>query len=948
MATAPLDPRLTVAAHIAHYELIDRIGQEGPVETWRARDSRLQRTVAVQVLRRTPDMPQEVIDRFRREAHVASLITHPHICAVHNWGEDDGHPYVVRELLSGQKLDQLLTAGPLPVDRVVDLGIQLAGALCAVHRRGLVHGHVRPAAVRVTADGHVKLLGLGTAVADPTASAPDVSAFATTAVDIETTAAAAAAAEGDPYLSPEQVAGHAPTALSDVFAMGTLLYEMVTGTRPFSGANGPELARAILAAAPVPVRKRQRQVPTALAAAIQRALSGDPQHRFTSMPELLESLREVRRETGARVRLVGLWRRSALAGTAAVVVIAVGGVAAWLAGWLPFAPGPPRPRNTVLLAEIANGTADSDFEGTLRQAVGVYLGQSPYLDLVSDERARRGLQMMGRPVDSRLSHDVASELCQRLGVQAMLEGSVSAVGRNTLIALVATDCENGATIAREQAEVSRKEDVLRVVGELTAAVRTALGEPRTTLATHNVPIQDATTPSLAALRAYTDAVARRAAGHELEAIGLLERAIAADPDFALAYTTLSSAYGNLGESGRSETYARLAYEKRARVSERERLFIVYQYHDRVTGDQVRAREALEVWARTYPRDYRAPNALAVLLNRLGDFQAAAEQAQEARRRNPAHAFPYSNLAHARRGQGRYAEARAVAEEAIGRQLETVPMRRLVYQVALLLDQPALAEQQLAWAASRSRGFDLTGARAQVAAFQGRLAEARRLFDQTVEAAEQQKFPQVASGYRAWAALTEALYGEAERARAQARLVVRTSTAPEPTLRAAFALAVLGDVQDARAAIGQMRDLRPDDTFLRAAYLPVATAAVALARDRPAEALEALRPAAPYQFGFIAALAPAYVEAQAYAQAGAHGEAARVFRLIVDRRGTDPFSPLVPMAQLGLARALAATGDRVGSQQAYATLLDWWKDADAGLALVEGARQEASVLMTHAS
>ncbi len=935
---------MTIPASIAHYQLLELIGQDGPVETWRARDARLQRTVAVQVLRRGPDTTQDDVDRFRRQAHVASLVTHPHICAVHNWGEDDGQPYVVRELLSGQRLDEVIAAGPLSVDRALELATQLAGALCAVHRRGLVHGHIRPSYLRVTSDGHVKLLGLGTAVVDATAAAPDLGAFATTAVDIDMSSQDAPPADGDPYLSPEQVAGHPPVTASDVFATGVLLYEMTTGVRPFAGDSPSELSRAILTATPVPVRRVNRHVPARLAMLIERAIAKDPHQRQASAQDLLDALREVRRGSTSRWR-PALSTRSRQAALVATLVVVVAALAAWRFGWLPGAMGPPRARNTVLLSDIVNGTADPDFQGTLRQAVGVYLGQSPYLDIVSDERVRAGLQMMGRGGDTALTHDLAAELCQRLGVQAMLEGSVSAVGRNTLIALVATDCEGGATIAREQAEVSRKEDVLRVLGELTASVRTALGEPRTTLTAHNVPIEDATTPSLEALKDYTEAAARRASGQEMEGIRWLERAIMADPGFALAYTTLSSAYGGLGETGRSEEYARLAYEKRARVSERERFFITYQYHDRVTGDQLKAREALEVWSRTYPRDYRAPNALAVLLDRLGDFEGAATQAEEARRRNPAHAFPYSNLAHARRGQGRYAEARAVAEQAIAQRLETVPMRRLLYQVTLLLGDPAAAQQQVAWAATRSRGFDILGAQAQEAAFHGRLGEARLLFAQVLAAAEAQKFPQIASGYTAWAALTEALYGDRTRALTGARHVVSTSTAPEPALRAALALALAGAPDEAAAVVERLRDVRPEDTFLRAAYLPVATASIALARNRPAEAADALRPAAPYQFGFIAALAPTYLEGLASAQAGAHTEAARVFRLVVDHRGTDPFSPLLPMAQLGLARALAASGDRAGSARAYETLMEWWGRADGEVVAAAAARAEMAAATT---
>ena len=352
-----------------------------------------------------------------------------------------------------------------------------------------------------------------------------------------------------------------------------------------------------------------------------------------------------------------------------------------------------------------------------------------------------------------------------------------------------------------------------------------------------------------------------------------------------------------------------------------------------------------MWSRTYPRDYRAPNALAVLLNRLGDFQGAAVQAEEARRRNPAHAFPFSNLAHARRGQGRYADARAVAEQAIAQQLETVPLRRLLYQVTLLLDDPATAQQQVTWASSRPRGFDIVGAQAQEAAFHGRLDEARDLFGRVLAATEEQKFPQIASGYLAWSAVTEALLGDRTRALAQARDVARTATAPEPALRAALALALAGAPDEAAAVVQQRGWVRPEDTFLQVAYVPAARAAIALARNHPAEAVEALRPAAPYQFGFIAALTPSYLEGVAYAQAGAHTEAARMFRLVVEHRGTDPFSPFLPMAQLGLARALAAAGDRAGSRRAYETLMRWWANADTNLALAPLVSAEYAALVT---
>ena len=341
---------------------------------------------------------------------------------------------------------------------------------------------------------------------------------------------------------------------------------------------------------------------------------------------------------------------------------------------------------------------------------------------MSDERIRATLQLMGRDASIRMTHDTAQEVCQRLGLQAMLEGSVSAVGRRPSW-LAATDCATGATIARRQVDVERKEDVLRAMGTITAEVREGLGESRSIAARYNVTIEEATTPSLDALKAYTEGTTRRASGRETEAIPFFERAIALDPRFALAYTNLSTLYGGLGETGRSEELAG-ACDNRGHVSERERLFITYQYHDRYTGDRTKARETLDVWKRTYPRDYRPANALAVLLNRLGDYDAAIEEAREAIRRNPEHAFPI-DLAYALRGAGKFTEARRVAEEAVARNLGTGPLRRLLYQRGA---RQRRGRRTRSWIGRRrARSASTSPARGRKSPFRGRMGDARRLY-----------------------------------------------------------------------------------------------------------------------------------------------------------------------------------------------------------------------------
>ncbi|HEU4701143.1 MAG TPA: protein kinase, partial [Conexibacter sp.] len=688
---------------MSHYELLDPIGRDGASEIYRARDLRLEREVAVKLLRPEAIARPDALERFRREARISSLVSHPHVCAVHESGEEGGQPFLVCELLDGRALDEVVRGMPLPPEQALEIGIQAADAIAAIHRRQIVHGNLKPSNVFITIDGHVKLLELGAASAatpppDPAAAQRDGDAR-TTSIRLPRPSPAPSGEFFHAYLAPEQIDGRGADHHADIFALGALLYEMATGRRAFDGATPAEVAGAIAAREPQKPRTVNPALPRHIEPIILKALAKDPARRYQSAGELLDDLRRARRVLDRPPR-VAVWpfRRPATAyAVGAALLLAVAVVAGLRARWANGG-GAAVERNTVLVSHIANGTADPDFDGTLREAVTVYLGQSPYLELVSDERIRGALQLMGRDPSTRMSHDVAAELCQRLGLQAMLEGSVSAVGAATVVALVATDCNTGDTIAREQVEVLNKEDVLKAMGPLSAAMRTSLGESRASLARHNVPIEEATTPSLEALKAYTEGTARRAAGAELDAVPFLERAIALDSRFALAHTTLSALYGGLGETGRSEEYARLAYQHRGHVSERERLFITYQYHDRFTGDQLKARDTLEVWKRTYPRDYRPANALAVLLLRLGDYDGAAAEAEEAIRRNPGHAFPYSNLAHAHRGAGRFAQARTVAEQTIARRIETMPTRRLLYQMAELQQDAATAQAQLDWAA----------------------------------------------------------------------------------------------------------------------------------------------------------------------------------------------------------------------------------------------------------
>ena len=925
---------------ISHYRLLEQIGRDHDAVIYRARDLRLDRDVAIKILAGPKAEQTHARERFKREARVASLVSHPHICAVHDSGEEDGHAFLVCELLEGKPLDEVVAAGPLPVERLLDTAIQLLDALAAMHARGLIHGNIKPSNVFITKEGHVKLLevGLMTAWWETNATAASANDSAPT-ISVDRRAVLDPDVDGfHSYRSPEQIRGERLDHRTDLFSAGAVMYDMATGHKAFPGDASPDVAAAIVARPHVPVTQRRPAIPDTIGNVIERALEKAPERRYQAANEMIAELRRARRklETSASgisvERRPTRWRAAMLVG----LLLLVAGIAALLQ-WAPWRREPMR--HAVLVGSIANGTNDPDFDGTLRQALTVHLGQSPFLDIVSDERLREILRMMGRDADAALTHAVAREACQRLALNAMVEGSVSAVGPTTIVALVATDCATGETITRDQVEVQQKEDVLRALGSLASSIRWSLGESDSSVARHNVPIEEATTPSLEALKAYTAGVARRAAGEEIESIRYFEQAIQLDPGFAIAYTTLSSLYGSLGEIGRSEEYAQRAFEHRESVSERERLFITYQYHDRVTGDQLKAREALEVWKQAYPRDYRAPNALAVLLNRLGDFERAITEAEEALRRNPAHSFPYSNLAYAYRGAGRLDDARRVVEKSIDLQIETLPTRRLLYQLAVLAGDEARAQAQLDWARPRTQGFDLMGAQAQVLAFRGELTAAREAYARTVTLASRNGFPQIASGYAAQAALAEALYGNTSIALAQAQNVA-TETTFAPRLRVAAAFALAGAIGQAENEVRRFRDVRPEDTQLHAIYLPIADAAIQLARARFAEVPETLRRSVPYERGFVAALFPMYLRAQANLQAGSHAEAIGEFKAVLRQRGADPFSPLIPLSQLSLARALKLTGDHAASRAAYDEVFKMWQNADTDVPVIRAARAEA--------
>jgi DNA-binding winged helix-turn-helix (wHTH) protein/tetratricopeptide (TPR) repeat protein len=427
--------------------------------------------------------------------------------------------------------------------------------------------------------------------------------------------------------------------------------------------------------------------------------------------------------------------------------------------------------------------------------------------------------------------------------------------------------------------------------------------------------------------------------HSAEAIPFFLKAVELDPHFASAYVSLSRIYSNLGEVERAKEYARLAYEQREHVSERERLSIMYQYEFEVTGDQTAASQALEVWKYCFPEEFQPANSLAYIHNVLGDFSRAVEEGEEAIRRNPSHGFPYSNLAHAHRGLGNFDAARETAEEAVRRNIETLPTRRLLYQLAVLAGDEEEARRQLECCRDKPREFEIVAARAQIAACSGKVRDAHQLYEQTALVADARNLPDVGNSHLACASWMALAFGNTAEATERVRRVLARNPGYDPRLRAALTLALTRSVEEAEAIVDELTKTNPEHTIVNSVLVPIVRAGIALAIAKPAQAIEELRVVAPYEFGFCAVLAPLHLRAQAYVMLGSFAEAIHEYQRLISHRGSDPFSPFYIAAHVGLAHAHVLSGNIDAGMQAYQQFLSAWRDADSDIPMLVTARQE---------
>ncbi|HEV8413582.1 MAG TPA: serine/threonine-protein kinase, partial [Bryobacteraceae bacterium] len=482
---------LSAGDRLGPYEIQSQIGAGGMGEVYRARDPRLNRDVAIKVLPQAfaTDAARE---RFRREARAASALNHPNICAVYDVGETAGHPFLVMELLDGKTLREQISGKALDIPTALALSIQVADALDAAHAKGIIHRDIKPANIFVTQRGHAKVLDFGLARQDRPAD--------TDALTADMLTEPGTAIGTVPYMSPEQARGQTVDARSDLWSFGVVFYEMVTGARPFDGPTSPIIFEALLNKTPQPVRERNPKVPAELERIIGELLERDRALRYPSAAELRDDLERLQTSlTAAAAR--GKRKPLLTYGIAAsaMLILAAGGFFVWQRSHASLLTD----KDLTVVAEFTNTTGDPVFDGTLRQGLSVHLQQTPFLQLLSDDQIGRTLRLMEKPPDTRLTREVAREICRRANATTEIEGSIAALGNQYVLSLDAVNCSSGEALAGEQVTADGKEKVVAALGSAASKLRTKLGESRASLEKFDVPLDQATTSSLEALQAST-------------------------------------------------------------------------------------------------------------------------------------------------------------------------------------------------------------------------------------------------------------------------------------------------------------------------------------------------------------------------------------------------------------------------------------------------------------
>jgi eukaryotic-like serine/threonine-protein kinase len=941
---------------VSHYRIVEKLGGGGMGVVYKARDTRLRRLVALKFLPEQFAADRKAIVRFRREARAASSLNHPNICTIYDIGEEAGRTFIAMEYMDGQTLKHVVESRPLENGRLLQLATQIAEALDAAHTQRIIHRDVKPANIFVTRSGQVKILDFGLAKLAPAPRKTGTGPAGPSAVDLgvqERLTNPGAAIGTVAYMSPEQARGEEVDVRTDLFSFGAVLYEMATGEPAFGGTTAAVVFDAVLNRDPSAPKALNPQLPEGLDHIVAKALRKDRQERYQSAAEILGDLKAIEAEKYVQAdrRHPARRRNFWLAATALVIA------AAFAIGFIVRHPQSHKltEKDTVVLADFENSTGDAVFDDTLKTGLIVSLRQSPFLNVLSDTQVAKTLQLMTRPDNTKLTPEVANELCQRAGSKAYIAGSISSLGSEYVLGLDVVNCQSGDMLAQEQVTAVSKEKVLDALGGAASKLRSELGESLATVQKFDVPLEQATTSSLQALKAYS--LGRKARNEKGNAAALpyLHRAIEIDPNFATAYRVAGACYFNLGEQERANDYLTNAFQLREHASEREKLTIVADYYQIVTGQLDKAAQTYQVEIETYPREADAYIHLGLGYADQGQYEKAVEITGEALRLAPDALRPYTNLAIYNLALQRFDETRRIIHEAQARKLDDYLLHNVLYALAFVgADSAAMAEQQQWFAVNPEyESFGLALA-SDTEAYGGRLGSARELTKRAVDAALQVDNKASGAISQAVAAQREAAFGnvtEARHSALEALNLAPTSQAVES--EAALAFAIAGDMPRGESLAQDLGKRFPLDTQMQVLWLPAIRTQLTLNRNSGPR-VTAPQADSPIELGNFpyansSCMYRVYVSGVAYLASDQGSAAAVEFQEILDHSGIVLNCWTGALAHLGIARANAlqsktsqgadANAARSRALAAYKDFLTLWKNADSDIPILKEAKAE---------